>query len=106
MDPFELECKVVTAVSLAIQARTIVKEIPGKVAQATLRDKNSVNVMRIPVSEIDVPTAATRPIVYSHLWLRGVSKLVFDFCVEAKLNPAIDYNSAEGIHIDISWENL
>jgi hypothetical protein len=74
------------------QAEQIINEIPEKAKLAAEAGKSSVIIMHVPVKEFNPHDKG--------LW--GVSKIVFDKCVDLKLNPAIGYN----LNLDATSNNL
>ena len=95
-----------------LKAEFIIKIIPIILERELLEDSDRAVIMKIDSDDCKRPSGDKSPEdKCKPEWLRGVAKLVYDACVELKLNPTIEpwmnteYTDS-GFEIVVRFENL
>ena len=90
------------------KAEAIIAQIPDRAERESEQGRNHAIVMSVKYEDYTRPHGATDWRVCQGDWLKGVAKLVFEFCVEANLKPTLeDWHDGVGMNsghnIVIHW---
>ena len=90
------------------KAQNVIDQIPGRAEREAAEGRNHAIVMAVKFDDYDRPHGANNWNQCDPQWLKRAVKLVFEYCVEADLNPTLEsWHDGQGVNsghnIVIHW---